>query len=141
MSSDKYQRETVLVIEDDAGIAELEQMQLERAGFTVVTAGTSEEALDQLRRHHVDLLLLDYRLPGDLDGLDVYLECKAMGFDLPVILVTGFSNEAVAIRALRRACAISLPSRPNTSTTCRKPSSASSGKFEQSVNSPNRRRA
>ena len=101
MSSDKYQRETVLVIEDDAGIAELEQMQLERAGFTVVTAGTSEEALDQLRRHHVDLLLLDYRLSGDLDGLDVYLECKAMGFELPVILVTGFSNEAVAIRALR----------------------------------------
>src|SRR5271157_208711 len=101
MSSDKYQRETVLVIEDDAGIAELEQMQLERAGFTVVTAGTSEEALDQLRRHHVDLLLLDYRLSGDLDGLDVYLECKAIGFELPVILVTGFSNEAVAIRALR----------------------------------------
>ena len=101
MSSDKYQRETVLVIEDDAGIAELEQMQLERAGFTVVTAGTSEEALDQLRRHHVDLLLLDYRLSGNLDGLDVYLECKAMGFELPVILVTGFSNEAVAIRALR----------------------------------------
>ncbi len=101
MSSDKYQRETILVIEDDAGIAELEQMQLERAGFTVVTAGTSEEALGQLRRHHVDLLLLDYRLPGDLDGLDVYLECKAMGFELPVILVTGFSNEAVAIRALR----------------------------------------
>ena len=33
MSSDKYQRETVLVIEDDAGIAELEQMQLEGAGF------------------------------------------------------------------------------------------------------------
>ena len=29
MSSDKYQRETILVIEDDAGIAELEQMQLE----------------------------------------------------------------------------------------------------------------
>ena len=101
MSSDKYQRETVLVIEDDAGIAELEQMQLERAGFTVVTAGTSEEALDRLRRHHVDLLLLDYRLSGDLDGLDVYLECKAIGFELPVILVTGFSNEAVAIRALR----------------------------------------
>ncbi len=101
MSSDKYQRETVLVIEDDPGIAELEQMQLERAGFTVVTAGTSEEALDRLRRHHVDLLLLDYRLPGDLDGLDVYLECRAMGFELPVILVTGFSNEAVAIRALR----------------------------------------
>ena len=66
MSSDKYQRETVLVIEDDPGIAELEQMQLERAGFTVVTAGTSEEALDRLRRHHVDLLLLDYRLPGTL---------------------------------------------------------------------------
>ncbi len=101
MSSNTYQRETILVIEDDAGIAYLEQTQLERAGFTVVTAATSEEALDLLRRQHVDLLLLDYRLSGDLDGLDFYLECKAMGFEVPVILVTGFSNEGVAIRALR----------------------------------------
>ncbi len=101
MSPGKDQRETVLVVEDDAGIAELEQMQLERAGFTVVTAATPGDALDRLRRHPVDLILLDYRLPGDVDGLDVYLEWKAMGFDLPVILVTGFSNEAVAIRALR----------------------------------------
>ncbi len=101
MSSNTYQRETILVIEDDAGIADLEQTQLERAGFTVVTAATSEEALDLLRRQHVDLLLLDYRLSGDLDGLDFYLECKAMGFEVPVILVTGFSNEGVAIRALR----------------------------------------
>ena len=83
MSSDNHQRETVLVIEDDAGIVELEQMQLERAGFTVVTAGTSEEALDWLRRHHVDLLLLDYRLPGDLDGLDVYPSARRWASSCP----------------------------------------------------------
>jgi PAS domain S-box-containing protein len=101
MFSGKYTRETILVVEDDTGIAELEQKQLERAGFTVVTAATSGEAMDRLRQQPVDLVLLDYRLPGDIDGLDVYLEWKAMGFEWPVILVTAFSNEAVAIRALR----------------------------------------
>ena len=41
-------RETVLIVEDDEGIAELERMQLERAGFEVLTAGSSEQALLRL---------------------------------------------------------------------------------------------
>src|SRR3954464_6706555 len=99
MSSGKDQRETILVVEDDAGIAALEKMHLERVGFTVEIAATSGDALDRLRRHPVDLILLDYRL-GDADGVEVYLEWKAMGFEMPSMLVTGFSDEAVAIRAL-----------------------------------------
>ncbi len=100
MAPGKDQRETILVVEDDAVIAELEKMHLERVGFTVEIAATSGDALDRLRRHPVDLILLDYRLPGEADGLEVYLEWKAMGFELPVVMVTGFSDEAVAIRAL-----------------------------------------
>ena len=49
----------------------------------------------------MDLILLDYRLPGGVDGLDFFTQVQAAGFDLPVILVTGFSNEATVIRALR----------------------------------------
>src|SRR5688500_16189251 len=92
---------TILVVEDDAGVARLEQRRLERAGYTVLTAATADEALRRLGQSRVDLILLDYRLPGDVDGLDFYGQVRAAGFDLPVILVTGHGNEATVIKALR----------------------------------------
>ncbi len=92
---------TVLVVEDDLGIAELERGRLEEAGYTVVLTATAEEALVEVAKGAIDLVLLDYRLPGGTDGLDFYARAKEAGYDLPVILVTGFSNEATVIQALR----------------------------------------
>jgi PAS domain S-box-containing protein len=92
---------TVLIVEDDPGIAELERGRLEETGYAARVAGTVEEALDEVRRGGVDLVLLDYRFPGELNGLDFYARAKAAGYDLPVILVTGFGNEATVIQALR----------------------------------------
>jgi PAS domain S-box-containing protein len=92
---------TVLVVEDDPGIAELERSRLEESGYHVVLAATADEALGAIGGGGIDLMLLDYRLPGGTDGLDFYARVKAAGHDLPVILVTGFGNEATVIRALR----------------------------------------
>ena len=94
-------RGTILVVEDDQGVAVLERRQLERAGYAVLMASTSEQALKRLAEQRVDLILLDYRLPGEVDGLAFYDQVKATGFDVPVILVTGHSTEATVIKALR----------------------------------------
>src|SRR6266851_3211925 len=93
--------ETVLIVEDDAGVARLQQRRLERVGYRTASVGTPEEAVARLRQGGVDLVLLDYRLPGGLTGLDVYAQFKATGCDAPVIMVTGFSDEVVVIQALR----------------------------------------
>jgi len=94
-------RPTVLVVEDDDGIADLERIRLEEAGYRVAVAGTAEAAFAALTRGPVDLVLLDYRLPGGADGLDFYARLKRAALDPPVILVTGFSDEGTALRALR----------------------------------------
>jgi PAS domain S-box-containing protein len=91
----------ILILEDDPGVARLQQRRLERAGYTVLTTLTPEEALGRLRQGGVDLLVLDYRLPREVNGLDFYAQLKEAGHDLPVILVTGFSEDATVIRALR----------------------------------------
>jgi two-component system cell cycle sensor histidine kinase/response regulator CckA len=91
----------ILVVEDDPGVAHLERRRLERAGYHVVTAATCEEALQAPKGAPVDLILLDYRLPGEVDGLDFYSQVRAAGHDVPVILVTGLSSEATVIKALR----------------------------------------
>jgi PAS domain S-box-containing protein len=91
----------ILIVEDDPGVAALMQRRLQRAGHDAVVAPGPDEALRQLERGGVELLLLDHRLPGAQSGLDFYRRLKESGRDLPVIIVTGFSDEATVIDALR----------------------------------------
>jgi two-component system phosphate regulon response regulator PhoB len=57
----------VLLVEDDAAVAEMYRARLEMAGYRVLTAGDGETALRLIREIGPDLVLLDYRLPR-LDG-------------------------------------------------------------------------
>ena len=92
---------TVLIVEDDEGVAELERMRLEESGFGTVLVSTADAALSAIRLGGIDVVLLDFRLPDEIDGLEFYSRIKSEGLDPPVILVTGFGNEATVIRALR----------------------------------------
>ena len=91
----------VLIVEDDAGVAALERRELERAGYETSIASTADEAFAELRAGRVNLAIVDLRLDGEVSGLDLYEQVKADGRDVPVILVTAFADQAVAIRALR----------------------------------------
>src|SRR5262249_24308716 len=93
--------EAVLILEDDAGVARLQRLRLERAGFAVEAVTTPDDALSRIRGGGIDLLVLDNRLATAEDGLAFYQRLKANGHDLPVILVTGYSDDATIVRALR----------------------------------------
>jgi signal transduction histidine kinase len=92
---------TVLILEDDPGVARLQRLRLERAGYAVDAVTTPAAALDRLRAGGVELLVLDNRLAGGEDGLTFYTKLQADGLDLPVILVTGYQDDATIVRALR----------------------------------------
>jgi PAS domain S-box-containing protein len=94
-------RSCVLVVEDDPGTALLERRALERAGCAVKVAGTPDAADDAIRLGDVSLVVLDLRLPGEISGLELYERWKGEGLSAPAILVTGFADQSVAIRALR----------------------------------------
>ena len=87
-------RQTVLIIEDDIGIAILERKRLERAGYEVLQATTGERALEMLRECPVHLILLDYRLAGGMNGLEFCSHIKDLCLEIPVILVTGNSDQS-----------------------------------------------
>jgi PAS domain S-box-containing protein len=93
--------ETVLIIEDDPGVARLEERSLRRAGFAVHCAGSLADGLEALRDGGIDLIVLDQKLQGDVSGLDFYEQVRASGDLTPAILVTGLSDEATLIRAVR----------------------------------------
>ncbi len=95
-------RETILILEDDPGIATLQQRILERAGYTVESITEPADAQTRIARGGVDLLLLDNRLGGNREGLTFYRDLKHAGLDLPVIMVTGYSNDETVIRGAAR---------------------------------------
>jgi PAS domain S-box-containing protein len=97
----EHRQPSLLVVEDDPGVATLERRQLERAGYRVTVATTVDEALQIVRTGDINLAVLDLRLEAGTSGLDLYDRMKAEGWNIPAILVTGFPDEAVAIRALR----------------------------------------
>ncbi len=106
-------RGTVLIVEDDPGIARLEALRLGRAGYEVAQAATAEEAMAAVRRGGIDLIVLDQRLRGDVSGLDFYGQLRAAGHDTPAILVTGLGDEETLIRAIRAGLRDFVPKTPD----------------------------
>jgi signal transduction histidine kinase len=99
----------VLIVDDDPATLALERKILVRAGYVVVDATTLDAAGDALRARQVDVMVLDYRLDGPVSGLEFYRSMLQMGFDVPAILVTGFSDESRAVEALRAGIRDVLP--------------------------------
>ncbi len=81
----------IVLAEDDAKQAELVRRYLERERHTVVVVGDGTAALDLVRRHPPDLLVLDVMLPG-MDGLEICRTLRAET-DLPVLMLTARSTE------------------------------------------------
>jgi DNA-binding response OmpR family regulator len=93
-------RRRVLLIEDDADIAEAISYQLEKAGLQVKVARTGEEGLEAVRRG-ADLVLLDLNLPG-MDGLEV---CRMIRRQIgtahvPIIIVSARADEVDRVLGL-----------------------------------------
>jgi PAS domain S-box-containing protein len=91
----------ILVVEDDPGVAMLQSKQLERAGFEVLVAHTAADALRQIEKNDVGLLVLDHNLPDGVTGLELYQRIRGAGHDLPAIMVSSHTDEGTVLAALR----------------------------------------
>jgi DNA-binding response OmpR family regulator len=89
---------TILIIEDDKGIAELERDYLEANGFAVEMAFNGTEGRKKALHENVDLVLLDIMLPG-VDGFQLCREIRAAK-NIPILLVSARQEEVDKIRGL-----------------------------------------
>lgn len=89
---------TVLVVDDEANIAELVELYLRQEGFRVVTAGTGEEGLKAAETHRPRLIVLDVGLP-DMDGIEVCRRLRAVS-QVPVIFLTARDGEVDRVLGL-----------------------------------------
>lgn len=91
----------ILIVQPDAAIARGQRKQLEGTGHKVVCVASSREALESVPRGDFALMVLEYQLPGEIDGLETYAHLRADGYELPVILVTDSTEELVLLKALK----------------------------------------
>lgn len=90
----------ILVVDDDADIREVIQMNLESAGYEVMTAGNGVEALDLIKERLPDAMFLDVMMP-ELDGFSVLEQVKAevaRAAEVPVFMVTGLTGREHQLR-------------------------------------------
>ena len=96
---------TVLVVEDDPDMRELERRALSYAGHDVLVADNGHDALRTLETHRPAVIVLDVMMPG-MDGLTFLLERVQRGIavDVPVVCVSA-AGPAVASEALQLGAA------------------------------------
>ena len=89
---------TVLLVEDERSIGQLVRSYLERAGYRVVWVRSGEEALIELVRHPVRMVVLDIGLPG-MDGFDVCRRIRT-GSSVPIVMLTARDEEPDRVAGL-----------------------------------------
>ena len=111
-------KSTVLVVEDDEDTRHVYSAGLGRVGYRVITAATGTDGLRAARDEHPDVIVLDLSIAG-ADGWEVVrcLKASHKTGDIPVLLVTGYSNLANRARAEGCAGYLTKPIRLDTLRT------------------------
>lgn len=89
----------ILLVEDDRSTRTLERFVLEKEGYSVVAAGSGEEALEVLTGSSPDLVLLDIRLPG-IDGFTTFQRIREFS-RVPIVIVTGSDRDVDKVWGLK----------------------------------------
>ncbi|WP_390548449.1 ATP-binding protein [Qipengyuania sp. MTN3-11] len=93
---EKGAEDHVLIVEDDASVAEALANQVHRLGMGPELADTARAALQLLRKTRPDILMTDINMPGS-NGIALAIEARALYPDLPVLFVTGQPQDDEAI--------------------------------------------
>ncbi len=110
---EKYQRSsmmhnpisfaTILIIEDDAEILELETYHLEKEGYEVLAFNSTKNVEQLLRDESIDLMLIDRKLPG-IEGADFVRYIRDKGIEVPIMFVSGKSKDSDIIEGYMSGC-------------------------------------
>lgn len=87
----------ILVIEDNAALAEGLRLNLAHDGYEVRVEGTGERGLGAARNWDPHLMVLDLMLPG-VEGIEVLRTLRDEGRDLPVLILSARGSEADRLR-------------------------------------------
>lgn len=105
----------ILAVDDEKHIVRLVQVNLERHGYTVITAYDGKDALEKVHSEHPDLIVLDVMMPY-MDGFEVLQNLKKdqNTRDIPVIMLTAKAQDADVFKGWQSGadCYLTKPFNP-----------------------------
>lgn len=99
--SDASDAGLVIFVDDDADLLNAQTQGLQLAGFQVLAFSNGPDALTRVTADFGGVVMTDVRMP-QMDGLDLFKRVQAIDADIPVILVTGHGDVAMAVQALKQ---------------------------------------
>src|SRR5215472_7327826 len=94
----------ILIVEDEAKMRRLLELNLGDEGFTTYSTGDAESGLKLLNSNPIDLVLTDLKLPG-MNGLEFLQAIKQQNGALPVVVMTAFGSVETAVEAMKAGAA------------------------------------
>ncbi|OGX20352.1 MAG: hypothetical protein A2Y04_06420 [Omnitrophica WOR_2 bacterium GWC2_45_7] len=89
----------LLIVEDDTETRDILGRVMEKENWEILKAKDGQEAISLFKEHKVDLLILDVKMPGK-DGLTVFHELRVLSKDFEAIMVSGYGEEEMVLKAL-----------------------------------------
>ena len=103
-SNTKFQKRTILIIDDDENVCVLYKINLEKLGYHVLTVNNSTDALqifnESLSSTPIDVAIIDLSLPGSLTGNEIASEIKKLNSDVKLIVSSGNTESAEMLHHL-----------------------------------------
>ena len=91
-------RKLICVIDDDVDVLKSLRFLLETEGFDVRTFRSGSALLGSRARGEADCLIIDYKMAG-IDGLELTHRLRDLDIRTPIVLITGYADEALSARA------------------------------------------
>ena len=88
----------VLIVDDEPTYRIVLTQTLKGCGHTTEACETGDDAISLLQKNKYDVVLLDYKMPGT-SGINVLQWMYGMKMDIPVIIITGYGSEEIALEA------------------------------------------
>ncbi|HTS38758.1 MAG TPA: sigma-54 dependent transcriptional regulator [Candidatus Solibacter sp.] len=99
-TNESGQKAAVLIVEDEAKMRRLLELNLGEDGFATFSAGDAESGLKLLRENSIDLVVTDLKLPG-MNGLEFLQTIKRQNAAMPVVVMTAFGSVETAVEAMK----------------------------------------
>lgn len=89
----------VAFVDDDPDLRDANAQALRLAGFAAAPLGSAQAALDRIGPDYAGVVVTDVRMPG-MDGIELFRRLRALDPDIPVIVISGHADIAMAVEAM-----------------------------------------
>ncbi|MEA3467893.1 MAG: response regulator [Thermodesulfobacteriota bacterium] len=93
---------TILVVDDDPVIRRLLEQRLLKENYKVLLAEDGSKGNETLSSNHIDVVLTDLMMPGEIGGIEVLEFAKGLDRNIEVILITAHSSVDTAVEAMKK---------------------------------------